>query len=52
MGYTYDDYPAGLQILGRPYADGALFCLAYGYEEGSAHRHPPRGFPELGPPNR
>jgi amidase len=47
MGYTYDDYPAGLQILGRPYSEGTLFRLAYAYEQGTQHRHPPRGFDEL-----
>lgn len=47
MGFTYDDLPAGLQILGRPYAEGALFRLAYAYEQGTRHRHPPRGFPAL-----
>ena len=47
MGYTYQDYPAGLQILGRPYSEGALFKLAYAYEQGTRHRHPPRGFSEL-----
>lgn len=47
MGYTYDDYPAGLQILARPYAEGVLFRLAYAYEQGTGHRHPPRGFPEM-----
>ena len=47
MGYTYDDYPAGLQILGRAYSEGMLFQLAYAYEQGTHHRHPPSGFPEL-----
>lgn len=47
MGFTYDDYPAGLQILGRPYAEGLLFRLAYAYEQDTRHRHPPRGFSGL-----
>ncbi len=47
MGYTYADYPAGLQILGRAYSEGLLFRLAYAYEQGTHHRHPPVGFPEL-----
>ena len=29
MGYTYGNLPAGLQILGRPYAEGLLIELAY-----------------------
>lgn len=47
MGYSYGDLPAGLQILGRAYAEGVLFKLAYAYEQGTHHRHPPSGFPEL-----
>lgn len=48
MGYTYDDLPAGLQILARPYAEGLLFRLAYAYEQGTGHRHPPNGLGALG----
>ena len=47
MGFTYDDLPAGLQILGRPYAEGVLFRLAYAYEQGTGHRRPPSVFPAL-----
>ncbi len=47
MGYTYEGYPAGLQILGRPYAEGVLFRLAFAYEQGTDHRRPPPGFGEL-----
>ena len=46
MGYTYDGWPAGLQILGRPYSEGLLFGLAYAYEQATDHRRPPPGFPE------
>ncbi|MCY4574860.1 MAG: amidase family protein [Gemmatimonadetes bacterium] len=48
MGYTEGVHPAGLQILARPYAEGLLFRLAYAYEQGTGHRWPPEGFPELG----
>ena len=41
---------AGLQILARPWDEGLLFRLAYAYEQGTHHRRPPPGFPELGPP--
>jgi amidase len=47
MGYSYGNLPAGLQILGRPYAEGLLFRLAYAYEQGTGHRRPPEGFPAL-----
>lgn len=49
MGFTYGDLPAGLQIVGRPYAEGLLFTLAYGYEQGTGHRRPPPLFPPLAP---
>ena len=38
---------AGLQILARPYQKGVIFRLAYAYEQGTAHRRPPDGFPTL-----
>ena len=47
MGFTEDTHPAGLQILARPYAEGLLFRYAYAYEQGTLHRRPPEGFPEL-----
>ena len=50
MGFTGGTHPAGLQILARPYDEGLLFRLAYAYEQGTRHRRPPPGFPELGHP--
>ncbi len=47
MGFSYGTLPAGLQILGRPYSEGLLLRLAYAYEQGTHHRRPPEGFPEL-----
>ncbi len=47
MGYSYGNLPAGLQILGRPYAEGLLIKLAYAYEQATRHRKPPEGYPEL-----
>jgi amidase len=47
MGFSYGHLPAGLQILGRPYAEGTLFKLSYAYEQGTKHRRPPDGFPAL-----
>lgn len=48
MGFSYGKWPAGLQILGRPYSEGLLFKLAYAYEQGALKRRPPEGFPALG----
>jgi Asp-tRNA(Asn)/Glu-tRNA(Gln) amidotransferase A subunit family amidase len=47
MGFSYEKWPAGLQILGRPWAEGLLFKLAYAYEQGTRKRRPPEGFPSL-----
>ena len=47
MGFTEAGLPTGLQILGRPYAEGTLFRLAYAYEQATRHRRPPPGFPAL-----
>ncbi len=44
MGYTYENLPAGLQMLGRPFDEGRLIRLAYAYEQGTLHRRPPNGF--------
>jgi len=47
MGYWHDKLPAGLQIAGRPYAEGLLIELAYAYEQKTHHRRPPDGFGPL-----
>ncbi len=44
MGYTYGKWPAGLQILGRPFSEGVLIKFAYSYEQATQHRRPPEGF--------
>ncbi|MCH7672419.1 MAG: amidase [Proteobacteria bacterium] len=44
MGYWENKLPAGLQFLGRPYAEGLLIELAYAYEQKTQHRRPPPGF--------
>jgi Asp-tRNA(Asn)/Glu-tRNA(Gln) amidotransferase A subunit family amidase len=47
MGFLDGHLPAGLQILGRRYADGRLIQFAYAYEQATHHRTPPHGFPPL-----
>ena len=47
MGYTRSVLPAGLQLLGRRYAEGTLIRLAYAYEQATDHRRPPDLFPPL-----
>jgi Asp-tRNA(Asn)/Glu-tRNA(Gln) amidotransferase A subunit family amidase len=41
MGFTSQQLPAGLQFLGRMYAEPTLIRLLYAYEQGTLHRHPP-----------
>ena len=48
MGYTREGrLPAGLQLLGRPFAESTLFRLAYAYEQATHHRRPPPTTPPL-----
>ena len=48
MGYTHGGtLPAGLQFFGRPWAEATLIRLAYSYEQGTHHRHPPASTPAL-----
>ena len=47
MGFTRGLLPAGLQLLGRPWAEGTLFRLAFAYEQGTHHRRPPPSAPPL-----
>ena len=44
MGYTYNDWPAGLQIVGRLFSEVTLIEIAYAYEQSTMHRMPPKGF--------
>jgi Asp-tRNA(Asn)/Glu-tRNA(Gln) amidotransferase A subunit family amidase len=42
MGWTRGGtLPAGLQLLGRPWAESTLLGLAYAYEQATHHRRPP-----------
>ena len=41
MGFTKDNLPAGIQFLGRMYAEPTLIKLVYAYEQNTKHRVPP-----------
>ncbi|HXR85757.1 MAG TPA: amidase family protein [Stellaceae bacterium] len=47
MGYTYEDLPSGLQIIGRPWSEPLLIEIAYAYEQATHHRKPPTTTPPL-----
>jgi amidase len=40
-GFTRDNLPAGITLLGRPYDDGNMIKFAYAYEQATHHRRPP-----------
>jgi Asp-tRNA(Asn)/Glu-tRNA(Gln) amidotransferase A subunit family amidase len=44
MGFSMDELPVGLELLGRPFGEGQLFALAYAYEQATHHRRPPPAF--------
>ncbi len=46
-GFTVDDLPVGITFMGRPYDDGGMLRLAYGYEQATHHRRPPDTTPPL-----
>jgi len=46
-GFTTDGLPVGITFLGRPYSDGAMIKLAYGYEQATMHRRAPSTTPAL-----
>jgi Asp-tRNA(Asn)/Glu-tRNA(Gln) amidotransferase A subunit family amidase len=47
MGYTRGTLPAGVTFCGRPWSEGKLITLAYGFEQATHHRHPPASTPAL-----
>jgi Asp-tRNA(Asn)/Glu-tRNA(Gln) amidotransferase A subunit family amidase len=48
MGYTYENLPSGLQLIGRPWSEPILIEIAYAYEQATQHRVPPSTVPPLG----
>ena len=48
MGYTRGNtLPAGITFFGRPWSEGKLITLAYGFEQATHHRRPPPSTPTL-----
>lgn len=45
MGFTADAFPAGLELLGRPFTESRLLGFAYAYEQATRHRRPPTTTP-------
>jgi amidase len=39
--------PVGMDILGRPWSEGRLIQIAYGFEQATRYRKPPRSTPPL-----
>ncbi len=49
MGYTVGNtLPAGVTFFGRPWSEGTLITLAYGFEQATHHRRAPASAPALG----
>jgi amidase len=46
-GFTDGDLPVGIELLGRPFAEGLLFQMAYAYEQATHHRRLPATTPAL-----
>lgn len=46
-GFTGAGLPVGIEFLGRPFTEGALLQIAYGYEQTTRHRRPPATTPAL-----
>jgi hypothetical protein len=47
-GYSFGELPVGINFIGARWSEPTLIKLAYGYEQGTRHRHAPRFLPTLG----
>jgi Asp-tRNAAsn/Glu-tRNAGln amidotransferase A subunit and related amidases len=43
-GFAHGEIPVGLELLGRPFAEPRLIELAYGFEQLTDFRRPPKQF--------
>jgi amidase len=48
-GFTDDGVPVGLELVAKPYDEGALFRGAFAFEQATNHRRAPESCPELAP---
>jgi amidase len=46
-GYTKDNLPVGIEFIGKSFDDLRLLQVAYGYEQATKKRRPPRSTPPL-----
>jgi amidase len=46
-GFTGNDLPIGLELMGRAFTEPLLLKLAYAYEQGTKHRRPPATTPAV-----
>jgi amidase len=46
-GFTSDNLPVGITFFGLPFSEPTLIKLAYGYEQATHHRIPPKSTPPL-----
>jgi Asp-tRNA(Asn)/Glu-tRNA(Gln) amidotransferase A subunit family amidase len=47
MGFTSDNLPTGLQIVGKLFEETVIIQIAYAYEQATQHRKPPPRFSAL-----
>jgi amidase len=47
-GFSFGELPVGISLIGTRWAEPTLIKLAYGYEQGTRHRHAPRFLPTFG----
>ena len=47
MGYSFDELPSGLQLLGRAFSEPTMIRISYMYEQITQHRRPPTSTPPI-----